>query len=71
MNTPFVNNHTARVHMEQKHPLSQNFDYLFSEIKRGFVTDFNRFLNRENFYLWRRKPKNNGPFLLTIALLEH
>ena len=38
---------------------------------KGFVTDFNRFLNSQNLYLYRRKPKNNGPFLLTIAILEH
>ena len=33
--------------------------------------DFNRFLNSTNLYLWRGKPKKNGPFLLTIAILEH
>ena len=34
-----------------------------------FVTDFSRFLNSR--YLCHKKPKNNGPFLLKIARLEH
>ena len=33
--------------------------------------DFKRFLNSQNLYLYRRKTKNNSPFLLTIAILEH
>ena len=40
------------------------------EFKRGFVTDLNRFLNSQNLYLCRRKPKTIGPILLTIAILE-
>ena len=32
---------------------------------------FKGFLNSQNLYLCRRKPKNNGPVLLTIAILEH
>ena len=38
---------------------------------RSFVTDFNRFLNRQTIYLCHRRPKRNAPFLLTIAILEH
>ena len=30
-----------------------------------------RFSNSQNIYLCQRKPKNNGPFLLQIAILEH
>ncbi len=33
-----------------------------------YVMGFNRFLNNPNLYLYRRKLKNNGPFLLTIAI---
>ena len=29
---------------------------------------FERFLNSQNFYLWCREPKNNGPFLLKQLL---
>ena len=36
----------------------------------SFLTDFNRFSNSQNSYLRLRKPKSNGPFLLTIATLE-
>ena len=32
--------------------------------------DFNRFLNSQNLYLWHRKPRNNGPLLLPVAILE-
>ena len=39
--------------------------------QRGSVTDFNRFLNSQNKYLYQRTTKTNSPFLLTIALLEH
>ena len=39
-------------------------------VKRS-VTDFNWFLNSQNLYLCRRKPKNDSPFFLTIAILEH
>ena len=38
---------------------------------RGFVADFNRFLNSQNIYLCCIKLKNNGPFLLHFAILEH
>ena len=33
--------------------------------------DFDRFLYSQNIYLCHRKPKNNGPFLFTIGILEH
>ncbi len=40
-------------------------------ISRDYVTDLYRFLNNQNLYLClRRKLKNNGPFILTIAILE-
>ena len=35
------------------------------------LTDFNRFFNNQNLYLCQRKTKNNSPFVLTIAILEH
>ena len=40
-----------------------------SSLKR-LVTDFNRFLNSQTICLFRRKPKNNGAFLLTIPILS-
>ena len=45
-----------------------NESHKFGE--QGFVTDFTRFLNSQNIYLSCRKPRNNGPFLLKIAILE-
>ena len=44
---------------------------LLTCISRGFVIDFNRFLNSQNLDLCQRKPKTNSPFFLTIAILEH
>ena len=36
-------------------------------LSRSFIVS----LNSRNMYLCRGKPKNNGPFLLTIAILVH
>ncbi len=38
---------------------------------KGLCHGFNRFLNSPNSYLCRRKPKNDGSFLLTTVNLGH
>ena len=38
---------------------------------KGLCHGSYRSLNSQNLYLCHRKPKNNGPFLLKIAVLEH
>ena len=40
-------------------------------IKGGLSQILTDFLTAKNLYLWHRKPKTNGPFLLTIVILEH
>ena len=37
----------------------------------GSVTVLTDFLNSQNIYLCCRKPNINGPFLLTVGILEH
>lgn len=39
----------------------------FKGLRHGFI----QILNSQNLHLFRRKPKNKGPFLLPIAILEH
>ena len=39
-------------------------------VQKGLCHGFYEIFGQPNLYLCRRKPKNNGPFLLNIAILE-
>ena len=44
---------------------------MIPSVNGALSQSFGRSLNGQNIHLRRRKPKNNGPFLLKMAILVH